>query len=65
MPLKMEIFEEIERENRLATRNAKAYAYSAKCKHKKSSAKIALSLIGQAILWLPILYGMLFITTII
>lgn len=50
-----------------AERRAKAYSKSVerKAKREREKAKLALSIIGGAFLSLPILYGMLFVITLV
>lgn len=63
--LKMEIFEQMERERKIEERNERAKQYSKRTEREKNKAKLALSIIGGAIASLPFLYGMLFIITIV
>ena len=48
-------------------RNAKAYskAVAQKVKREKEKAKLALSIIGGAFLSLPVLYGVLFVCSLV
>lgn len=50
-----------------AERKAKAYSESIarKSRKEKEKAKLALSIIGSAFLSLPLLYGMLFVITLV
>lgn len=62
--LKMEIFEQMEMERKIAERNEKARNYSKQVEKEKNKAKLALSIIGGAIATLPVFYMMLFIIAI-
>lgn len=57
--LKLEIFQQIEAERELAERNKRAAIYSRKCCREKAKVKLALSIIGQAIIALPVFWGLL------
>lgn len=65
MELKLEIFQQMEKERILKQRERNARKYSAKVNVEKEKTKLALSIIGGAIACLPILYGMLFLITIV
>lgn len=62
--LKMEIFEQMERERKIEERNTKARRYSRKVEREKNKAKLALSIIGGAIASLPFFYMVCFIVTL-
>lgn len=62
--LKLEIFQQIEVERELAERNKRAVRYSRKRNHKKAKAKLVLSIIGQAIIALPVFWGLLVVVSI-
>lgn len=63
--LKLEIFQQIEDERKLAERNKRAALYSRKCNREKAKAKLVLSIIGQTIIALPVFWGLLVAVSLI